>query len=45
MENIKFAGGRKKLNQQEKNDYRNRFLKQTDIYDILPFGKTKINVK
>lgn len=25
------------------NDYTNKILKQTDLYEILPFGKTKIS--
>lgn len=28
---------------QEKTNYQNKFLKQTDLYRVLPFGKTKIN--
>ena len=26
----------------EKTDYRNKILSQKDLYDFLPFGKTKI---
>ena len=26
----------------EKTDYRNKILSQKDLYDVLPFGKTKI---
>ena len=26
----------------EKTDYRNKILSQKDMYDVLPFGKTKI---
>ena len=26
----------------ERTDYRNKILSQKDLYDILPFGKTKI---
>ena len=26
----------------EKTDYRNKILNQKDLYDVLPFGKTKI---
>lgn len=33
----------KDLDRLEQIDYRNRILKQTDLYNILPFGKTKIN--
>ena len=32
----------KDLDQQEQNDYRNKILSQKDLYDVLPFGKTKI---
>ena len=28
---------------QERVNYNNKILKQTDLYEILPFGKTKIN--
>ena len=30
------------LAQEEKTDYRNKILSQKDLYDVLPFGKTKI---
>lgn len=26
----------------ERTDYRNKILSQKDLYDVLPFGKTKI---
>ena len=26
----------------ERTDYRNKILNQKDLYDVLPFGKTKI---
>ena len=32
----------KDLDQQAQTDYRNKILSQKDLYDILPFGKTKI---
>ena len=32
----------KVLDQQAQNDYRNKILSQKDLYDVLPFGKTKI---
>lgn len=31
------------LEVQEKTNFNNKVLKQTDLYEILPFGKTKIN--
>ena len=30
------------LVQQAQTDYRNKILSQKDLYDVLPFGKTKI---
>ena len=30
------------LDQQAQIDYRNKILSQKDLYDVLPFGKTKI---
>ena len=30
------------LDQQAQTDYRNKILSQKDLYDVLPFGKTKI---
>ena len=27
---------------QESTDYRNKILSQKDLYDVLPFGKTKV---
>ena len=30
------------LDQQAQIDYRNKILNQKDLYDVLPFGKTKI---
>ena len=30
------------LDQQAQTDYRNKILSQKDMYDVLPFGKTKI---
>ena len=30
------------LDQQERTDYRNKILSQEDLYEVLPFGKTKI---
>ena len=32
----------KDLDQQAQTDYRNKILSQKDLYDVLPFGKTKI---
>ena len=32
----------KDLDQQAQIDYRNKILSQKDLYDVLPFGKTKI---
>ena len=32
----------KDLARQAQNDYRNKILSQKDLYDVLPFGKTKI---
>ena len=32
----------KDLDQQAQTDYRNKILSQKDMYDVLPFGKTKI---
>ena len=32
----------KDLDQQAQTDYRNKILNQKDLYDVLPFGKTKI---
>ena len=32
----------KDLVQQAQTDYRNKILSQKDLYDVLPFGKTKI---
>ena len=32
----------KALDQQAQTDYRNKILSQKDLYDVLPFGKTKI---
>ena len=32
----------KDLDQQAQTDYRNKILTQKDLYDVLPFGKTKI---
>ena len=30
------------LDQQVQTDYRNKILSQKDLYEVLPFGKTKI---
>ena len=30
------------LDQQAQTDYRNKILSQKDLYEVLPFGKTKI---
>ena len=30
------------LDQQAQIDYRNKILSQKELYDVLPFGKTKI---
>ena len=30
------------LDQQAQTDYRNKILSQKDLYDVFPFGKTKI---
>ena len=32
----------KDLDQQAQTDHRNKILSQKDLYDVLPFGKTKI---
>ena len=32
----------KDLDQQAQTDYRNKILSQKDLYNVLPFGKTKI---
>ena len=32
----------KDLDQQAQIDYRNKILSQKELYDVLPFGKTKI---
>ena len=32
----------KDLDQQAQTNYRNKILSQKDLYDVLPFGKTKI---
>ena len=32
----------KDLDLQAQTDYRNKILSQEDLYDVLPFGKTKI---
>ena len=32
----------KDLDQQAQIDYRNKILSQKDLYNVLPFGKTKI---
>lgn len=32
----------KDLDLQAQTDYRNKILSQKDLYDVLPFGKTKI---
>ena len=32
----------KGLDQQAQIDYRNKILSQKELYDVLPFGKTKI---
>ena len=32
----------KDLDQQAQTDYRNKILSQKDLYEVLPFGKTKI---
>ena len=32
----------KDLDQQAQIDYRNKILSKKDLYDVLPFGKTKI---
>ena len=32
----------KDLDQQAQIDYRNKILSQKDLYDVLPFGETKI---
>ena len=32
----------KDLDQQAQTDYRNKILSQKDLYDVLPYGKTKI---
>ena len=32
----------KDLDQQAQTDYRNKILSEKDLYDVLPFGKTKI---
>ena len=32
----------KDLARQEQIDYRNKILSQKELYDVLPFGKTKI---
>lgn len=31
------------VQERDKQDNKKRILKQTDLYEILPFGKTKIN--